>query len=56
MAISNNNTRTLITISKDLKSKLEKIAESENRTFSNLVATILKKYVEENSEKIDKEL
>lgn len=53
MAISNNNTRTLITISKDLKNKLEKIAENENRTFSNLVATILKKYVEENSKQIE---
>lgn len=47
MSISKDNTRTLITIPKDLKLKLEKIAEEQNRPFSNLVVTILKEYIKE---------
>ena len=46
--ISDNNTRTLITIPKELKSKLEELAKLDNRSFNNLVATILAKYVDEN--------
>lgn len=45
MSISKNNTRTLITIPKDLKTKLEEIAKEQNRPFSNLVITVLKEYV-----------
>lgn len=45
MAISNDNTRTNITFPKDLKLKLEKIAEKENRSFNNLVITIIKNYL-----------
>lgn len=48
------NTRTNITISKDLKAKLEKIAKSENRSFNNLVITVLKDYVSSLEDK-DKE-
>lgn len=44
--ISELNTRTNITISKELKSQLTEIAKSENRSFNNLVITILKEYVE----------
>jgi len=47
MGISKDNTRTLITIPKILKKKLEEIAKSENRAFNNLVITVLSKYVEE---------
>ena len=32
-----NNTRTLITIPKDLKQQLEQIAKNENRSFNNLL-------------------
>lgn len=46
MPISNDNTRTLITISKELKAKLEEIAKRERRSFSNLVVSILEEYVE----------
>ena len=46
MSISNDNTRTNITISKDLKAKLESIAKEQNRSFNNLVITILKSYSE----------
>ena len=47
MSISKHNTRTLITMPKDLKIKLETIAKEQNRPFSNLVVTILKGYVKE---------
>ena len=42
MTISNKNTRTTITIWKELKEKLETIAKEQNRSFNNLVITILK--------------
>jgi predicted CopG family antitoxin len=42
--ISNKNTRTNITIPKDLKSKLEKLAKEDNRSFNNLIITILENY------------
>ena len=49
--ISDKNTRTLITISKELKKTLEGIAKEDNRSFNNLVITILSNYVETRKEK-----
>lgn len=49
MAISKNNTRTLITIPKELKKQLEEIAKKDNRSFNNLVVKILKDYVNNSS-------
>ena len=46
MPISNDNTRTLITISKELKEKLEEIAKKDRRSFNNLVVSILEDFVE----------
>jgi len=46
MGISKDNTRTLITMSKELKQKLEVKAKEENRSFNNFIITILKKYLE----------
>lgn len=43
--IAETNTRTNITISKDMKEELTNIAKSENRSFNNLVITILKEYL-----------
>jgi predicted HicB family RNase H-like nuclease len=43
--ISDKNTRTVITIPKELKEKLEKLAVDENRSFNNLVITVLKEFV-----------
>ena len=43
--ISDLNTRTNITIPKVLKKELEEIAKEQNRSFNNLVITILKDYV-----------
>lgn len=40
--ISDLNTRTNITIPKALKKELEEIAKEQNRSFNNLVITILK--------------
>ena len=47
MSISKNNTRTTITIPKDLKKELEIIAKEQNRSFNNLVITILKNFVDD---------
>lgn len=46
MPISSENTRTLITISKELKAKLEEIAKKDRRSFNNLVVSILEDFVE----------
>jgi len=46
MSISDKNTRTLITIPKDFKLKLEKIANKNNRSLNNQIMTILKEYVD----------
>lgn len=43
--ISENNTRTIITISKEMKNELTQIAKEENRSFNNLVITILSNYL-----------
>lgn len=40
--ISDLNTRTNITIPKDLKKRLEDIAKEQNRSFNNLVITTLR--------------
>jgi len=45
--ISDTNTRTLITLSKEIKEKLEQLAKSENRSLSNYINTILIKHLEE---------
>lgn len=44
--ISSENTRTNITISKELKSQLEHLAKEDNRSFNNYVITVLKEHVE----------
>lgn len=49
MTISKDNTRTNITIPKELKSKLEELAKQDNRSFNNLVITILRNYAENSS-------
>lgn len=43
--IADHNTRTNITISKELKAQLEQIASEQNRSFNNLVITVLKDFV-----------
>lgn len=46
--ISNSNTRYSLTIPKDLKQQLEKIAGTQNRSLNNLIVTILKDYAKSN--------
>lgn len=46
VAISADNTRTNITIPKDLKAKLEQLAREDGRSFNNLVIKILREYAE----------
>ena len=46
--IADTNTTTNITIPKDLKAKLELIDTEQNRSFNNLVITILKEFVAKN--------
>lgn len=48
MTISKDNTRTQLTISKELKQQLEKMAKEQNRSFNNLVITILKSYIDDS--------
>lgn len=45
MSISEKNTRTLITLPKELKEQLEAIAKNDNRSFNNLVVKILSDFV-----------
>ena len=47
MSISKDNVRTVLTISKELKSKLEVIAKQENRSLNNLIITIFKNFIDE---------
>lgn len=51
MAISNDNDRLTIIISKDTKEKLAIIAKKDNRSISNYVAVLIEKHLQE----IDKE-
>ena len=48
MTISKDKTRTNITISKELKKQLEEIAKNDNRSFNNLVITILDNYAKQS--------
>ena len=43
--ISDKNTRTLITIPKELKETLTEFAKNDGRSFNNLVIYILENYV-----------
>lgn len=48
--IAENKTRTLISIEKDLKARLQEMAKAQNRSFNNLVITVLKEYADASSE------
>ncbi len=45
MTISSDKTRTMLTLEKEDKEKLTEIAKEQNRSFNNLVETILKEYL-----------
>ncbi|MGG0308211.1 hypothetical protein ABEY43_06205 [Priestia megaterium] len=44
MAIGKDKTRTMLTIDKEFKKKLENIAKTQNRSLNNLIITVLKNY------------
>lgn len=45
MTISEDKTRTMLTIEKDVKKELERIAKEQNRSLNNLIETIIKEYL-----------
>lgn len=45
MSISKDNTRTQLTINKELKKEVEALAKKENRSFNNLVITAINDYM-----------
>ena len=47
MAIGEDKTRTNITFPKELKVKLEELAQKDGRSFNNLIIKILSDYVED---------
>lgn len=51
MAVSDRKTRLMITVDKEDRAVLEKIALEQNRNLSNLVATIIKEYINKESNK-----
>ncbi|WP_160678719.1 DNA-binding protein [Clostridium sp. C8-1-8] len=52
MPIGEDKTRILVTVTKELKEKLEKQAKKENRTVANLLNTIAIKYLEEQQRRL----
>lgn len=50
LSIGKDKTRSNLIIEKDMKKDLEELAKKQNRSFNNLVITILKEYLEKNAE------
>lgn len=46
MAVSKEKTGVLVNMDKTLKEELNKLAKEQNRSLSNLIVTILQKYVD----------
>ena len=49
MAIDKDNIRIMVTISRDENEMLKELAKKENRSVSNLVATLVKKHLKDNT-------
>lgn len=49
MAIGSDKTRVMVTITEDEKAMLEKIAKEQNRNMSNLIGTIIKDFLNKES-------
>lgn len=45
MTISEDKTRTMLTLEKEVKKELEKIAKEQNRSLNNLIETIIKEHL-----------
>jgi len=48
MAVGKDKTQVLLTLTKEDKEQLQKIAEDENRTLTNLINTIIKNYLKDH--------
>mgnify|MGYP002556378099 CR=1 FL=1 len=48
MAIGKDKTQVLLTLTKEDKAELQRIADNENRSFTNLINTIIKNYLNIN--------
>lgn len=46
MAIGNDKIRILVTVPRDIKVQLEKVARQENRSVSNYIFTLIQKDLE----------
>lgn len=51
MPVSKDNGRIVITVTKEVKAELEALADKDNRSVSNYVATILQKHVEKEKDR-----
>ena len=45
MAISDKKTRTMLTLEKVDKERLQQLAKEQNRSLNNLIETVLKEYL-----------
>lgn len=54
MTIGNDKTRIVLTVTKELKERLEEQAKKENRTVANLLNTIAIKYLEDEEKAEEK--
>lgn len=45
MTISEDKTRTMLTLEKEVKKELERKAKEQNRSLNNLIETIIKEYL-----------
>lgn len=52
MPISKDNTRIILTIPKDLKAELERIAQEQNRSVNNLILTIIKNSISNTKDEL----
>ncbi|HFE4994833.1 TPA: DUF6364 family protein [Staphylococcus aureus] len=48
--IKEENTRISVTVSKEIRDKLKRIAKNENRSMSNMVEHLISKYIEKDEE------
>lgn len=54
MAVGKDKTRTIISLEKDMKTKLEELAQDDGRSFNNYVVNVLKNHIQSLEDK-DKE-
>ena len=54
MSISKDNTRMILTIPKELKAELERIAQEQNRSVNNLILTIIKNSISNTKDELSR--